>query len=199
VHSSSIQVNRSASPKAAKPLVRTTSTPFHNFNYLSKPNESYSMTSQMSSIHHTTTTENESCSHNTSAQSPTPKELYKMKAALRSRSKVAATPLRQVMSKSIQRAIAQHTGFYTKGINPTCQRKMSFDSTTSSGHNSVSEDSSINVPSPLDLRTSPALKRSASESSAFRFRKPKPVSRNSSASDSSEKSSQISVVTNYER
>lgn len=42
----------------------------------------------------------------------------------------SATPLRQLMSKSIQKAIAQHGHIHKK--YPDAQRKMSFNSTASS-------------------------------------------------------------------
>lgn len=72
---------------------------------------------------------------------------------------VQATPLRQVMSKSIQRAIAEH-GHYRNSKVQIQQRKMSFNSTNSSGECTTSF---MKLPggndSPLDLRMSPALRR----------------------------------------
>lgn len=70
---------------------------------------------------------------------------------------MAATPLRQVMSKSIQRAIAQHG--YSKLVAPGTQRKMSFNST---GGSSISGSPARSA---LDLRTTPVLKRCLSASS----------------------------------
>lgn len=76
---------------------------------------------------------------------------------------VQNTPLRQVMTKSIQRAIATH-GHY-KHVHLQ-QRKMSFDSSSSSNEPTMSlmklqvdsEEQDCNV-QPLDLRLSPALRR----------------------------------------
>ena len=72
---------------------------------------------------------------------------------------VQATPLRQVMSKSIQRAIAEH-GHYRNSAVQIQQRKMSFNSTNSSSEGTMSF---MKLPSgndsPLDLRMSPALRR----------------------------------------
>lgn len=80
----------------------------------------------------------------------------------RSRAKlsVQATPLRQVMTKSIQRAISQH-GHYRQSPFTLQQRKMSFNSTSSS--NEATSRSLMKFPgeieAALDLRLSPALRR----------------------------------------
>jgi hypothetical protein len=94
---------------------------------------------------------------------PSPKSIKKIQMQNRSRPKmpVQATPLRQVMSKSIQRAIAQH-GHYRQSHFGLNQRKMSFNSTGSSNECTMSLVKFIpdSEGSPLDLRTSPALRRS---------------------------------------
>lgn len=156
-----------------KKLVRTTSTPMmhgclpHHLKMASY-NESYSSAmGQMSSIHANSTSEQQQQEQGhartgaavaATPASPTNYEIQKVRAIIRSRSKaVAATPLRQVMSKSIQRAIAQHG--YSKLVAPGTQRKMSFNST---GGSSISGSPARSA---LDLRTTPVLKRSSSESS----------------------------------
>uniref|UniRef100_A0A1Q3EW96 Mitosis initiation protein fs(1)Ya n=1 Tax=Culex tarsalis TaxID=7177 RepID=A0A1Q3EW96_CULTA len=159
-----------------KKLVRTTSTPMmhgclpHHLKMASY-NESYSSgMGQMSSIHANSTSEQQQQQQQQQQQtgqagtgaatpaSPTSYEIQKVRAIIRSRSKaVAATPLRQVMSKSIQRAIAQHG--YSKMVAPGTQRKMSFNST---GGSSISGSPARSA---LDLRTTPVLKRCSSESS----------------------------------
>uniref|UniRef100_A0A182VY02 Uncharacterized protein n=1 Tax=Anopheles minimus TaxID=112268 RepID=A0A182VY02_9DIPT len=143
-------------------LVRTTSTPMYQWQLMpmgpKQPNESYSATlGQMSSIHCSSGSETDSRTEDVGASPVVPNELDKVRAIIRNRSKAVATPLRQVMSKSIQRAIAQHTGMYSKMLQPGTQRKMSFDSTMSSGMNSIIAGSPAK--DPLDLRTTPALRR----------------------------------------
>ncbi|XP_065076909.1 mitosis initiation protein fs(1)Ya [Ochlerotatus camptorhynchus] len=146
-----------------KKMARTTSTPMVGavVPKMKCSNESNaSALGQMSSIHNSG---NESDSRNDDHTpiSPTSYELEKVRAIVKSRSKAVATPLRHVMSKSIQRAIAQHT-HYSKMLAPGTQRKMSFNSTGSSDSNSTVGSPSRKA---LDLRTTPVLKRSSSESS----------------------------------
>uniref|UniRef100_A0A8D8F087 Mitosis initiation protein fs(1)Ya n=1 Tax=Culex pipiens TaxID=7175 RepID=A0A8D8F087_CULPI len=157
----------------AKKLVRTTSTPMMHgclphHHKMTSYNESYSSAmGQMSSIHANSTSEQQQQQQHHQQQlgpvaatpaSPTNYEIHKVRAIIRSRSKaVAATPLRQVMSKSIQRAIAQHG--YSKLVAPGTQRKMSFNST---GGSSISGSPARSA---LDLRTTPVLKRCSSASS----------------------------------
>ncbi|XP_053690559.1 mitosis initiation protein fs(1)Ya [Sabethes cyaneus] len=155
-----------------KKLVRTTSTPMMHgclLNRKTMVNESYtSAIGHMSSIRHS----NSSSESESKPGDPTPPSSAsyeippKLRGMHRSRSRVLATPLRQVMSKSIQRAIAQH-GYYSKILAPRTQRKMSFNSTNSSGLNSTS-DSSLREAA-LDLRTTPVLKRASSESAVTRI------------------------------
>ncbi|XP_052900761.1 mitosis initiation protein fs(1)Ya isoform X2 [Anopheles moucheti] len=147
----------------SRKLVRTTSTPMYQWQLMptgpKQPNESYSATlGQMSSIHCSSGSETDSRTEDLGASPLVPNELDKVRAIIRNRSKAVATPLRQVMSKSIQRAIAQHTGMYSKMLQSGTQRKMSFNSTMSSGMNSMIASP---VKDPLDLRTTPALKRTS--------------------------------------
>ena len=88
-----------------------------------------------------------------------PQRSYKPPTQSRSRQKqsVKATPLRQVMSKSIQRAIQQH-GHYRQSPFSLQQRKMSFNSTNSSGEHTFSL-LKFQGDDALDLRTSPAIRR----------------------------------------
>lgn len=149
-----------------KKLVRTTSTPMMHgcLPYMKGvANESYtSAMGQMSSIHHSNSgSDSESKTEDPIPSSPAAHEILpKVRAISRGRSRAVTTPLRQVMSKSIQRAIAQH-GYYSKIVAPGTQRKMSFSSTGSSSLNSTSGSSSREA---LDLRTTPVLKRASSES-----------------------------------
>ncbi|XP_058451449.1 mitosis initiation protein fs(1)Ya [Malaya genurostris] len=162
-------------PSPSKKLVRTTSTPMMRgcLPYVKIANESYtSAMGQMSSIHHSNSgSDSDSKAEDPTPPSPTSYELQKVRAISRNRSRVAATPLRQVMSKSIQRAIAQH-GYYSKMLAPGTQRKMSFNSTNSSGMNSTTGSPSRCA---LDLRTTPALKRASSESSSLFHRTAKMI------------------------
>lgn len=80
---------------------------------------------------------------------------------------VEATPLRQVMSKSIQRAMAEYSkqGNY-RGSAFISQRKMSFNSSNSSSDQSLSLQkfqTSLQTSAPLDLRLSPAIRRHSDE------------------------------------
>ncbi|XP_058822346.1 mitosis initiation protein fs(1)Ya [Topomyia yanbarensis] len=155
-----------APPSSNKKLVRTTSTPMMHgcLPYMKITNESYtSAMGHMSSIRNSNSGSDSDKTDDPTPPPQTSYEIHKVRAISRNRSRVAATPLRQVMSKSIQRAIAQH-GYYSKMLAPGTQRKMSFNSTASSGLNSTTGSPSRIA---LDLRTTPALKRASSESSSF--------------------------------
>ncbi|XP_035778848.1 mitosis initiation protein fs(1)Ya-like [Anopheles albimanus] len=198
-NSSTLESNRVADVTGQRPkLVRSTSTPMYQWQILPSmkvSNDSFTATlGQMSSIHCSSGSDTDSraddiCSPPPSSvplQAPPPEivvaepspaeDFHKVRAIIRNQSKAAATPLRQVMSKSIQRAIAQHTqhtrqqqhqqlGAYSKMLQPGTQRKMSFSSTISSVGNDSSHNSTIAspVPDPLDLRTTPAMKRDGKE------------------------------------
>ncbi|CRK98353.1 CLUMA_CG011713, isoform A [Clunio marinus] len=148
-------------------LARQTSTPMEN-KLLTKKyfTDSYSSSSiQISSINSTDSTSSgsDACSppistpYNHFKTPPSPK----IQKSLSQGRKLPphATPLRQVMSKSIQRAIAQH-GDYRKTPFALQQRKMSFNSSSSGSEQSLSLMKFTNESScPLDLRLSPALRR----------------------------------------
>lgn len=93
---------------------------------------------------------------------PTPMQTAKRNStnAPQSKKKFQNTPLRQVMTKSIQKAIATH-GHY-KNFNLQ-QRKMTFDSSSSSNERTVSRLMINESNAPLDLRTSPAIRRGSDE------------------------------------
>ncbi|XP_050084137.1 mitosis initiation protein fs(1)Ya [Anopheles aquasalis] len=203
-NSSTLEGNRVAdAPGKRSKLVRSTSTPMYQWQILPSmklSNDSFTATlGQMSSIHCSSGSDTDSraddiCSPppmSAPSQPPAPEivvaepspaeDFHKVRAIIRNQSKAAATPLRQVMSKSIQRAIAQHTqhtrqqqyqqlGAYSKMLQPGTQRKMSFSSSISSvGNDSSSSNNSTiasPVPDPLDLRTTPVMKRGGKETRA---------------------------------
>lgn len=141
-------------------VVRQTSTPMQVTSIAANFTDSSSYNSiQISSINCISSCSSESDEF--SPPLPPPKAVPLSPKVNRSRPKlpVQATPLRQVMSKSIQRAIAEH-GHYRNSKVQIQQRKMSFNSTNSSGESTMSF---MKLPSgndsPLDLRMSPALRR----------------------------------------
>ncbi|CAO1410238.1 unnamed protein product [Diamesa tonsa] len=152
-------------------LVRKTSTPMHftNTNNFSDP--SYNASSIQYSSHCTSSSSDSDAyspplpAINKPTAHPSPKSVKKEQIQNRSQRQkmsVQATPLRQVMTKSIQRAIAQHGIFKQFPYPGLQQRKMMFDSTGSSGGESINNTSSL--PSALDLRTSPVIRRTKSDS-----------------------------------
>lgn len=153
-------------------LQRTTSTPMHNNNLMTKTFTDSSSNST-SSIHISRINCINSSSDSDGYSPPVPPPVKvipptvspsapKFQRMNRSRAKfpVQATPLRQVMTKSIQRAMQQH-GNYRQSAFGLQQRKMSFDSTSSSSE--MTSTSLMKFPgegsSPLDLRLSPAIRR----------------------------------------
>lgn len=148
-------------------IKRQTSTPLqHTFDSLSSM--------QFSSINCVSSSSETDLSPPLIQQKPpslvilSPKSKKKSNSSLsKSRPKLSVqnTPLRQVMTKSIQRAMASH-GHY-KHVHLQ-QRKMTFDSSSSSNEPTMSlmklqVDTSAdqeNDVQPLDLRSSPALLRS---------------------------------------
>jgi hypothetical protein len=137
-------------------VTRSTSTPVPMQNSISDSINSL----QYSSIRYSSSSDNDFSPPPTISQKlpppppmPTPKSAKKCLS--QSKKLPVQTPLRQVMAKSIQKAIVTH-GHY-KNLNLQ-QRKMSFDSSTSSNERTVSL-MKLNDSRPLDLRTSPALKR----------------------------------------
>ncbi|XP_053949650.1 mitosis initiation protein fs(1)Ya [Anastrepha ludens] len=153
----------------AKPqgqLVRTTSTPVHAELLCTKHTERTFNASggQVSSIYHSGA---EASNHspamvamtNVAAGSPSKQHLESINRYLKvggSRSKIStATPLRQVMSKSIQKAFAEHgvlplTRASDVDMPPLLQNMFDAQAT---------DINSGSVGSPLDLRLSPAVRR----------------------------------------
>ena len=125
-------------------LARKTSTPMHN-NFTNTNNftdPSYNASSiQYSSNCTSSSSDSDAYSPplpaiNKPTAHPSPKSVKKEQFQNRSQRQkmlVQATPLRQVMTKSIQRAIAQHGIFKQFPYPGLQQRKMMFDSTGSSG------------------------------------------------------------------
>lgn len=147
---------KSSKSEGAVERHRSTSTPMHAKLSTTKSfTDSYSHSSiQISSINCASTSSESSDANSPPAesQSKSPSAL-KLPTPSRSRPKSQVqTPLRQVLSKSIQKAIKEQ-GHYQD--SPLQQRKMSFNSTSSSGGQSIESYSEI----PLDLRLSPSLRR----------------------------------------
>lgn len=164
-------------PDSNSKLVRTTSTPMHQL--LPQPNSLDSLCGssyQASSIDHGSGNETDQSASITSNNcSPSPAIVMKRTqfpiqcGKQTRRLPKAQTPLRQVMSKSIQRALMEQRYERTKlTANVRMPRKMIFDSMSSSD-GSIDEVSALvppktpNVSGVLDLRTTPVLKRTMSE------------------------------------
>lgn len=154
-------------------LVRTTSTPMNQL--LPKPTNLDSLCGssyQASSIDPSSGNEtDQSASITSNIYSPSPaiaakRDTFPMQRArqMRHRLPKAQTPLRQVMSKSIQRAIQQQRIERTKlAPHIRAPRKMTFDSMSSSdGSLDEVPSKTPQVSGVLDLRTTPVLKRTNS-------------------------------------
>ncbi|XP_055923999.1 mitosis initiation protein fs(1)Ya [Eupeodes corollae] len=139
-------------------LVRSTSTPLQA-ELVAKPKDQVFNVSgvHMSSIHNSVS---ESETSPPLAPPMRPVEPISRYQKQRGRGKISAvvTPLRHVMSKSIQKAIAEH-GIAGENRGFGFNRKKIFESIDSSGE--ILEKSEENIP--LDLRLSPAVRRTQSE------------------------------------
>ncbi|XP_017009354.2 mitosis initiation protein fs(1)Ya [Drosophila takahashii] len=136
-------------------VIRSTSTPLQVESVFAKPKEPLTFNASngghVSSIYHEEPSP--APEGNPLQQQPLQQRAWKMGA----RNKMsAATPLRQVMSKSIQKAFVEHGGMPSAVI----QRRVRLDL---SEHSSCEATSSSSA---LDLRLSPAMRRTQSESSA---------------------------------
>lgn len=155
-------------------LQRQTSTPMQKFNQINQFTDSNSTSSiHISSINCTGSTSSESdgfsppipsqqssCNPQISPQRP---QVTSSQSRNRHRMPAHATPLRQVMSKSIQRAILEH-GHYRGSPLSLQQRKVSFVSSNSSNESLLSiVKSPGDLEAPLDLRMTPAIRRSNSD------------------------------------
>lgn len=137
----SIDINTTLPSNKGK-LVRTTSTPlFAN----QKINQQYQSTEHLSSILHSSNEMDESGGVAITPSCPAMPRYQKVRPKS---AKAPVTPLRHVMSKSIQKALAEHG----KKLNsPTKARPLFMNRYESIG-------------SPMDLRMSPVIRRSKSES-----------------------------------
>ncbi|EDX01332.1 mitosis initiation protein fs(1)Ya [Drosophila yakuba] len=162
-------VNASETVEKGK-VIRSTSTPLHVESVFAKPKEPITFNAStgghVSSIYHEEpspapeTNPGQQHHHHQQQQQPLQQRAWKMGA----RNKMsAATPLRQVMSKSIQKAFVEHGGMMVhQPPSAVVQRRVRLDLSEHSEHSSHEAVGS----SALDLRLSPAMRRTQSESSA---------------------------------
>ncbi|XP_017064302.1 mitosis initiation protein fs(1)Ya [Drosophila eugracilis] len=153
-------------------VIRSTSTPLQLESVFAKPKEPITFNASngghVSSIYHEEPSP--ALESNSAQQQPMQQRTWKMSG----RNKMsAATPLRQVMSKSIQKAFVEHGGMLVhQPPSGVIQRRVRLD---------LSEHSStegIGSSSALDLRLSPAMRRTQSESSAIEVSGSSTCSRN---------------------
>lgn len=172
ISNSSLRRSLDAIIKPKSQLVRTTSTPVHAELLCTKQTEPTFNASgcQVSSIYHSGGETNNHSSaiavgavatSNPATLSPSKQQLENINRYLKvPRSKMsAATPLRQVMSKSIQKAFAEHGGLPSArncGANLAPLRKNMFDS-------HATNSNSCSPGTPLDLRMSPVVRRTHNE------------------------------------
>lgn len=143
--------NLTVSPK--RKLVRSTSTPMNGLLFYGHRSNQFESMSHVSSINNSSDSDTNMSPPlpppppRTNSRPDSPRKIPKT----RNKMPVAATPLRQVMSKSILRAIAVHgiPGSEKTGIQP----KKMFDSLNESS-----------ISSAMDLRTSPVIRRSSQHS-----------------------------------
>ncbi|KAM7350195.1 female sterile (1) Young arrest isoform 1-T2 [Cochliomyia hominivorax] len=166
ISNSSIRRSMGVASAVKGKVVRCSSTPVHLEMVFAKPKDhTFNATSggHMSSIQYNSGCEsdNSPAFPQPSSQAIEPVNRY-MKVGSRARMS-AVTPLRQVMSKSIQKAFAEHglpASTAVRGCTNAFHRKKMFDSTSSP---EVNNEQSPQPPA-LDLRLSPAVRRSQSES-----------------------------------
>ncbi|XP_061388954.1 mitosis initiation protein fs(1)Ya-like [Musca vetustissima] len=153
-------------------IIRSTSTPVHLEMVFAKPKEqTFNATGagHMSSIYNSDSDISPALPQ-PSSQALEPLNRYRKVGSGRPRMS-AVTPLRQVMSKSIQKAFAEHglpASTAVRGSAAAFQRKKMFDTTSSPGLDGTSGGGAMMpqspAPPPLDLRLSPAVRRRNSES-----------------------------------
>ncbi|KAH8265850.1 hypothetical protein KR038_005179, partial [Drosophila bunnanda] len=144
-------------------IIRSTSTPLQVESVFAKPKEPITFNASngghMSSIYQE---ESSPAAENNLVQQPLQQRTWKMNG----RNKMsAATPLRQVMSKSIQKAFVEHGGMLTQPPSGVIQRRVRLDLSDHNNH-STEGGPAAGGSSALDLRLSPAMRRTQSESSA---------------------------------
>ncbi|KAL5273441.1 hypothetical protein ACFFRR_000270 [Megaselia abdita] len=132
-------------------LVRTTSTPLPSEVFLSNPkvhtNYHYQSTEHLSSIHHSANELDESNAVVNQIFTPSCSKIQRYQKVRPRTLKPPVTPLRQVMSKSIQKAIAEHGNIYSPN----------------KGKQVINRSGSLGSSSPVDLRMSPVIRRTQSE------------------------------------
>ncbi|KAH8408967.1 hypothetical protein KR009_004653, partial [Drosophila setifemur] len=147
-------------------VLRSTSTPLQVESMFAKPKEP--ITFNASNGGHVSSIYQEDPSPavegNPLQQQPVQQRAWKIGA----RNKMcAATPLRQVMSKSIQKAFVEHGGMMAQTSSAVIQRRVRLDL---SDHNNYSTDGGSGTgpatSSALDLRLSPAMRRTQTENGA---------------------------------
>ncbi|KAH8280674.1 hypothetical protein KR018_002225, partial [Drosophila ironensis] len=148
-------------------VIRSTSTPLQVENIFAKPKEP--VTFNATNGGHVSSIYQEEASP---APDPNPPLQLQQRAwKMSTRSKMSAvTPLRQVMSKSIQKAFVEHGGIgmqqQQQQPSRVMQRRMRLD-LSDNGNNSIEQAGSGGAAgAALDLRLSPAMRRTQSESSA---------------------------------
>lgn len=146
----SIDVNTTL-PYTKGKLVRTTSTPLPSEVFLPNPkihtNYHYQSTEHLSSINHSGNEIDESGAVVNQILTPSCSNVQKYQKVRPRTLKPPVTPLRQVMSKSIQKAIAEHGKIYS----PSKAKPV------------LSRSGSLSNCSPVDLRMSPVIRRTQSE------------------------------------
>nr|XP_016942020.1 mitosis initiation protein fs(1)Ya [Drosophila suzukii] len=155
-------------------VIRSTSTPLQVESVFAKPKEpivfNASNGGHVSSIYHE---EPSPALENNPVQPQQQQPLQQRAWKMGARNKMsAATPLRQVMSKSIQKAFVEHGGMLVhQPPSAVIQRRVRLD---------LSEHSSCEAAgsSALDLRLSPAMRRTQSESSTSEVSSSSSCSRN---------------------
>ncbi|XP_073831981.1 female sterile (1) Young arrest isoform X2 [Musca autumnalis] len=152
-------------------VIRSTSTPVHLEMVFAKPKEqTFNATGagHMSSIYNSDSDISPALPA-PSSQALEPLNRYRKVGSGRPRMS-AVTPLRQVMSKSIQKAFAEHglpASTAVRGSAAAFQRKKMFDTTSSPGLDGSGGGALLPqspAPPALDLRMSPAVRRRNSES-----------------------------------
>ncbi|KAH8235849.1 hypothetical protein KR032_008967, partial [Drosophila birchii] len=144
-------------------VIRSTSTPLQVESVFAKPKEPITFNASngghVSSIYQE---ESSPAAENNLVQQPLQQLAWKMSG----RNKMsAATPLRQVMSKSIQKAFVEHGGMLAQPPPGLIQRRVRLDLSDHNNH-STEGGPAAGGSSALDLRLSPAMRRTQSESSA---------------------------------
>ncbi|KAH8343093.1 hypothetical protein KR059_005044, partial [Drosophila kikkawai] len=145
-------------------VIRSTSTPLQVESVFAKPKEPIAFNASngghVSSIYQE---ESSPAAENNLVQQP----MQQQRAwKISGRNKMsAATPLRQVMSKSIQKAFVEHGGMLSQPGHGEIQRRVRLDLSDHNNH-STEGGPAAGGSSALDLRLSPAMRRTQSESSA---------------------------------